>query len=119
MISRMGNDYDLLIALNYYAPYVSGLTNVARDVAEGLVERGHHVKVVTSRHDRALPEFETVGGVEVERTPVVARIGKGVVSPTFVTRTVAASRSARLTNRPLPMLEAGLIAGRCDSPVAL
>ena len=115
----MSADHDLLIGLNYYAPYVSGLTNVARDVAVGLVERGHRVKVVTSRHDPALPEFETVDGVDVERAPVVARLGKGVVSPTLVTRTIAASRRARLTNLHLPMLEAGLIAGRCASPVAL
>jgi len=115
----MSADHDLLIGLNYYSPYVSGLTNVARDVAVGLVARGHRVKVVTTRHDPALPEFETVDGVEIERTPVVARLGKGVISPTLVTRTIAASRRARLTNLHLPMLEAGLIAGRCASPVAL
>jgi len=115
----MSADHDLLIGLNYYAPYVSGLTNVARDVAVGLVERGHRVKVVTTRHDPALPEFETVEGVAVERAPVVARFGKGVISPTLVSRTVAASRRARLTNLHLPMLEAGLIAGRCAAPVAL
>ena len=115
----MSADHDLLIGLNYYAPYVSGLTNVARDVAVGLVQRGHRVKVVTTRHDPGLPEFETVDGVDVERAPVVARLGKGVISPTLVSRTIAASRHARLTNLHLPMLEAGLIAGRCASPVAL
>jgi glycosyltransferase involved in cell wall biosynthesis len=115
----MSTDHDLLVALNYYAPYVSGLTNVARDVAVGLARRGHRVKVVTSRHDPALPEFETVDGVEVERAPVVARLGKGVVSPALVTRAIRASRRARLTNLPLPMLEAGVIAARCASPLAL
>lgn len=115
----MSADHDLLIALNYYAPYVSGLTNVARDVAVGLVERGHRVKVVTSRHDPALPGSETVDGVDVERAPVLARVGRGVLSPAFVTRAVRASRSARVTNLHLPMLEAGLIAGRCASPVVV
>jgi Glycosyl transferase 4-like domain len=115
----MSADHDLLIALNYYAPYVSGLTNVARDVAVGLVERGHRVKVVTSRHDPALPEFETVDGVDVERAPVLARLGKGIVAPAYVTRAVRASRSARVTNLHLPMLEAGLIAGRCASRVVV
>jgi glycosyltransferase involved in cell wall biosynthesis len=115
----MSTDCDLLIALNYYAPYVSGLTNVARDVAVGLARRGHRVTVVTSRHDPALPEFETVDGVEVERAPVVARLGKGVISPALVTRAIRASRRARLTNLHLPMLEAGVIAARCASPLAL
>jgi glycosyltransferase involved in cell wall biosynthesis len=115
----MSAEYDLLIALNYYSPYVSGLTNVARDVAVGLVERGHRVKVVTSRHDPDLPESETIDGVDVERASVVAHVGKGTVSPAFLTRTVRASRSARLTILHLPMLEAGLIAGRCASPVVV
>ncbi|SDG09449.1 glycosyltransferase family 4 protein [Klenkia brasiliensis] len=112
-------DHDLLIALNYYAPYVSGLTNVARDVAVELTARGHRVKVVTSRHDPALPEHEVLEGVEVERAPVVARVGKGVISPALVTRAVAASRRARLTNLHLPMLEAGVIARAAGSPVAV
>jgi glycosyltransferase involved in cell wall biosynthesis len=115
----MSASYDLLIALNYYTPYVSGLTNVARDVAVALAERGSRVKVVTSRHDDALPEFETIHGVDVERAPVVARLGKGVISPAFVTRAIRASRDARVTNLHLPMLEAGLIAARCASPLVV
>ena len=115
----MSVDHDLLIVLNYYAPYVSGLTNVARDVAVGLVERGHRVKVVTSRHDPELPEHETVDGVDVERAPVVARLGKGVISPAFVTRAVRASGRARVTNLHLPMLEAGVIGTLSRSPVVV
>ena len=46
---------DLVIALTYYAPYVSGLTNMARDIAEGLAARGKRVTVVTSRYDTSLP----------------------------------------------------------------
>ena len=113
----MHRTHDVLIGVTYYAPYVSGLTNVARDVAVGLVRRGMRVKVVTSRHDPALPAAEVVDGVEVERTPVVARLGKGVVSPAFVPRLVAASRTAGVTNLHLPMLEAGLVAARCHSPL--
>jgi glycosyltransferase involved in cell wall biosynthesis len=112
-------DTDLLIALNYYAPYVSGLTNVARDVAVGLVERGHRVRVVTSRHDPTLPQREELDGVLVERVPVVARLGKGVISPTFVPRVLKASRSARVTNLHLPMPEAGALALRVHSPLVL
>ena len=112
-------DADLLIALNYYAPYVSGLTNVARDVAVGLVDRGHRVRVVTSRHDPALPEREELDGVLVERVPVVARLGKGVISPAFVPRVLQASRSARVTHLHLPMPEAGALALRVHSPLVV
>lgn len=115
----MSPTHDVLIALNYYAPYVSGLTNVARDVAVGLVGRGYRVKVVTTRHDPALPAEEVLDGVEVERAPVLARVGKGVVSPAFLNRAARASAAARVTNLHLPMLEAGLLAGRVRSPLAV
>ncbi|MGY1604104.1 glycosyltransferase family 4 protein [Geodermatophilus sp. SYSU D00815] len=113
----MSDRLDVLIALDYYAPYVSGLTNVARDVAEGLAARGHRVRVVTSRHDRSLPEREVLRGVEVDRAPVLLRAGKGVVSPALVRRLVAASRTASVTNLHLPMPEAGLLALRSRSPL--
>ncbi|MGK5171494.1 glycosyltransferase family 4 protein [Geodermatophilus sp. CPCC 205761] len=102
---------DVLVSLDYYAPYVSGLTNVARDVAVGLAARGHRVRVVTSRHDPSLPEHEVLDGVEVERAPVLARVGKGVISPALVRRTRAAAASASVVNLHLPMPEAGLLTG--------
>jgi glycosyltransferase involved in cell wall biosynthesis len=112
-------DSDVLLALNYYAPYVSGLTNVARDVAVGLAARGRRVRVLTSRHDRELPPTEVLDGVRVDRVPVVARLGKGVISPSFVPRLVRASRDARMTNLHLPMLEAGAMAVRVHSPLVV
>jgi hypothetical protein len=33
---RVNPRFDLTIVLNYYAPYVSGVTEVARALAEGL-----------------------------------------------------------------------------------
>ncbi len=100
----------LVIALNYYTPYVSGLTDTARIVAEGLVERGWRVTVVTARHDRALAARETMNGVEVLRTPVVARIGKGTISPALPFVAARLARRAEVLNLHMPMLEAGLIA---------
>ncbi|MGY1735203.1 glycosyltransferase family 4 protein [Geodermatophilus sp. SYSU D00684] len=113
----MSDRLDLVVALDYYAPYVSGLTNVARDVAEGLAARGHRVRVLTSRHDRSLPEREVLRGVEVERAPVVARLGKGVVSPALVRRLRAAGRTADVVNLHLPMPEAGLLAVGMRTPL--
>ena len=97
----------LVLALNYYAPYVSGLTNVARDIAEGLAGRGHDVTVVTSRHDATLPLEEVREGVRIVRTPVLLRVGKGVVSPSFIPTVVREARTADVVNLHLPMLEAG------------
>ncbi len=56
-----GSERSVAMALTYYHPYVSGLTEAARLVAEGLVARGWRVTVVASRHERELPPCERVG----------------------------------------------------------
>ena len=58
----------LLVLANYY-PYIGGAELLFRNLAEGLVQKGHTVKVIT----RHLPEtllFETIHGVEIERVKV-------------------------------------------------
>lgn len=115
--SRTQSGADVVLALTYYSPYVSGLTNVARDVAEALAARGASVRVITTRHDMSLPECEERNGVAVERCPVVARVGKGTISPQFTRRVIEASRHARVLNLHAPLLEAGLIASRSHCPV--
>lgn len=113
-------DYDVVMALSYYSPYVSGLTEAARVVAEGLAAEGLRVLVVATRHDRALPVREVIGGVDVRRTPVLARIGKGVISPSFPVVVARAARRAAVLNLHLPLLESGpitLLSGR--TPVVL
>nr|WP_195969263.1 glycosyltransferase family 4 protein [Cellulomonas hominis] len=101
--------YDVVVALNYYAPYVSGVTEAARVTAEGLAARGWRVLVVAGHHDPSVPPRETINGVRVLRTPVVARIGKGIVSPAFAPTVARWARRARLLHLHLPMLEAGAI----------
>lgn len=102
-------DFDVTVVLNYYTPYVSGLTETARIVAEGLARRGWRVAVVATQHERHLPRHEVLEGVHVFRAPVLFRIGRGPVSPAFVPlvrRIAAASKAVHLH---LPMLESALI----------
>ena len=108
--------FDVVMALTYYTPYVSGLTDAARAVAEHLARHGQRVCVVTTRHDPRLPRTETIRGVHVVRTGVVARIGKGVISPSFVPTIRRLSNGASVLNIHLPMLEAGAIALACRGP---
>lgn len=108
---------DLVFALTYYAPYVSGLTNMARDIAEGLAARGRRVTVVTSGFDPALPREEEIGGVRVLRAPVLARLGRGVISPQFVRLARSAISQASVGALQLPMLEAGAIAYGLRTPL--
>lgn len=106
---------DVVMALTYYAPYVSGLTDAARLVAEELVRRGVRVRVATTRHDDSLPAVEEIRGVEVHRAPVVARFGKGTVSPSFSSLVARLARETDVLNLHLPLLEAGLITRRVRS----
>ncbi|MGH4021598.1 MAG: glycosyltransferase family 4 protein [Pseudonocardiaceae bacterium] len=110
---------DLLVVLTYYSPYVSGLTNVAREVAEGLAARGYRITVVTSQHDRGLPTEEIINGVRVLRAPVWTRVGKGTISPQLARLALREARHARVVNLHLPMLDAGLIARASDAPVVV
>jgi glycosyltransferase involved in cell wall biosynthesis len=108
---------DLVIALTYYAPYVSGLTNMARDLAEGLAARGRRVTVVTNRFDPSLPRTEEINGVRVLRAPVVARLGRGVISPQFVRLARSTMARSVVGSLQLPLLEAGAIAAGMRTPI--
>jgi glycosyltransferase involved in cell wall biosynthesis len=75
----------VLIVLTYYRPHTSGLTIYAERLAKGLVARGHEVTVMTSHTHvpRSHPVEKIVDGVRVVRVPVLFRISKGVIMPTF------------------------------------
>lgn len=107
----------LAMGLSYYHPYVSGLTETARLVAEGLVERGWSVSVVATQHDPGLTQREVVGGVVVHRLPVVARLGKGVIAPRIIPVMVREGERHGLLNLHSPLLEAGPVARRARVPV--
>ncbi|HYN97256.1 MAG TPA: glycosyltransferase [Pilimelia sp.] len=106
-----GPEYDICLAVNYYTPYVSGLTEVVRVVAEGLAGRGWRVAVVAARHDPALPLREESGGVDIYRCPVLASVNRGLVSPSFAPTVRRLARRSHVLNLHLPMLEAGWITG--------
>jgi glycosyltransferase involved in cell wall biosynthesis len=73
----------ILSILSYYYPHWTGLTAYARRLAEGLAARGHVVTILTSQHKPDLPREEMLNGVRVVRTPVLMRLSRGPVSPSF------------------------------------
>ena len=73
----------ILIELTYYRPHTSGLTIYAERLAKALVKRGHQVTILTSHYDKNLAREEIIDGVRVIRAPVLFRISKGVIMPTF------------------------------------
>jgi glycosyltransferase involved in cell wall biosynthesis len=98
----------VLIVLYYYHPYVSGLSNYAKELAEGLVGKGFAVTVLTTRFDKKLPGDSLINGVNVIRLPVMARFGKGVIAPTFWLKIILLAQKFDFVNIHLPMADGGL-----------
>ena len=73
----------VLTVLTYYRPHTSGLTIYVERLAKSLVKLGHQVTVLTSRYDDDLSRHETQDGVKIIRAPVLFRVSKGVIMPTF------------------------------------
>ena len=104
----MGGVKKILIILNYYVPYVSGVTEYARLAAEMMVKQGYDVTVLASNHADLEP-YEEINGVHVYRAKVLMRISKGVVSLQFLRLAKKLAKDADRVNMHLPMLESGLI----------
>ncbi|MEW2619067.1 glycosyltransferase family 4 protein [Streptomyces sp. NPDC048106] len=102
--------FDVTVMLDYYSPYVSGLTEAARLTAEGLAGRGWKVAVVCAQHDPALARHEVVGGVHVFRAPVLARISRGFISPRLPLLARHLAARSRIVHMHLPNPEAAFVA---------
>ena len=114
--SNRSGVYDYVVAVNYYLPHISGLTDVARRVAEELASRGLRVCVVCQRHDKSLMKFETINRVDVVRAGVIARVANGLISLTFPFLVRRYAKCARVLHLHAPMLEAGLISLISSTP---
>jgi glycosyltransferase involved in cell wall biosynthesis len=100
----------VLLALTYYHPHVSGLTIYVKRLATELARRGHETTVLTARYDQALPSEEVIDGVRVVRAPVMMRVSKGVIMPTFPLSAWRLVRQHDVVSVHLPQLEASLLA---------
>lgn len=98
----------ILIILNYYVPYISGVTEYARLAAEMLVNNGYDVTVLTSNHAN-LPKYEMINGVHVYRAKVLAKISKGTISIEYIRLAKKLAKEADVVNLHCPMLESGLL----------
>ncbi len=102
----------VLIVLTYYRPHTSGLTIYAERLAKAMVRRGHKVTVLTSRYDPSLPQEETQDGVRIVRAPVLFRLSKGVIMPTFGLIANRLVRENDVIHLHLPQFDAAGIALR-------
>lgn len=102
----------ILIVLTYYRPHTSGLTIYAERLANALVKRGHQVTVLTSQYDKKLPKNEVLEGVQIVRVPVLFRISKGVIMPSFGYIATKLVLSHEVVQLHLPQFDAAGVALR-------
>lgn len=102
------NKMKILVILNYYYPYISGLSEYARLLAEKFVSEGNQVTVLTANYDH-LPPSEIINGVNVVRAGILFKISKGTISPQFIFRAAKMAKDYDVIHLHLPMLESGMI----------
>lgn len=102
----------ILTVLTYYRPHTSGLTIYAERLAKALVRRGHQVTVMTMQYDPTLPREEEQEGVRILRVPVLMRLSKGVIAPTFGSTATRLVRQHDVVQLHLPQFDAPGVALR-------
>ena len=102
----------ILIELTYYRPHTSGLTIYAERLAKAFVQKGHEVTVLTSQFEDSLPRDEILDGVRIVRVPVIFRVSKGVIMPTFGWWASKLVKEHDVVHLHLPQLDAAGLALR-------
>lgn len=100
----------ILIVLTYYRPHISGLTIYAELLANAFIARGHEVTVLTSRHEKNLPLIEIRNKVRIVRAPVLMKISKGVVMPTFPALVAQLVKENDVVQVHLPQFDSAIVA---------
>lgn len=106
----------ILIVVNYFYPYVSGVSEYARAVAASLAKY-HDVTVLTGKHLPHLPEQESFEGYTLIRSRPLFFLDKGYISSDFVSRFRQLARHSDVVNLHLPMLESGLLSLLSSRPL--
>ncbi|MDQ4078604.1 MAG: glycosyltransferase family 4 protein [Chloroflexota bacterium] len=100
----------ILFAMTYYRPYVSGPIIYVENLAHELIQRGHEVTILTSHYDPGLPREEVMEGISIVRVPVLFRISKGVIMPTFFATAWRLIAGHDVVAIQVPQFEAPLLA---------
>ncbi len=66
---------NILFLTRLYYPHIGGVEKHVRGLSKILVSRGHKIKLITTKHDKKLKDFEVLDDVEVYRMPVMDKWG--------------------------------------------
>jgi glycosyltransferase involved in cell wall biosynthesis len=108
----------VLIVVNYFYPYVSGVSEYARAIAASLATH-HEVTVLTGKHLPDLPDQELFEGYTLVRAKPLFFLDKGYISSDFVSTFKRLARQHDVINMHLPMLESGLLSLLTSRPLLL
>lgn len=100
----------ILFILTYYHPYWTGLSQYAKRVAEGLSQKGHTCRVLTTKHKNGLKDQEVLNGVTVIRKPVLFRLSRSLISLNFVLSFYKEIKNSERIVVYLPLAEVLLVA---------
>jgi glycosyltransferase involved in cell wall biosynthesis len=103
----------ILTILTFYHPHWTGLTAIAKRIAEGLAARGHDVTVLTTQYEASLPRAEEIGGVRVVRLPTIGRLSRGMVAPAFPAAAARLIERSDVVQIHTPLMEGPLVAALC------
>jgi glycosyltransferase involved in cell wall biosynthesis len=99
----------ILIVCNYYYPYRSGLSYVAKVLAEKLAAEGLDVTVLCHKHDSTLPAVEIVNQVNIYRAKPLFKLNRATFSFDFFLKYLKLRNKQDFINLHLPMPEAGFL----------
>jgi len=101
---------NILVALSYYYPNISGLSIYAKTLSEELVKVGYKVTVLTSRHKPGFKHISQENGVRVKRlwTPFI--FGRGPLMPTYPFEVVEEVLKSDIVNIHIPQFEGFFLA---------
>ncbi len=108
----------ILIVVNYFYPYISGVSEYARAVAANLAKH-HVVTVLTGKHIPDLPDVEVFEGYTLIRAKPLFFLDKGYISLDFIGLFRQLARDSDIVNLHLPMLESGLLSVLSSRPLLL
>jgi glycosyltransferase involved in cell wall biosynthesis len=106
----------VLIVVNYFFPYVSGVSEYARAIAANLAKH-HDVTVLTGKHKTDLPDEQQFEGYTLIRANPLFFLDKGYISTDFVVRFRQLAHQSDVINLHLPMLESGLLSMLTSRPL--
>ena len=89
----------------YFQPHIGGVESHVLDISLELVERGHEVKVFTSKYDPGLPDTETISGIKVKRIKPLINIFTTPVFPKLKNELLKIKCDLVHTHIPPPFVE--------------